>query len=362
MTKIYLTVFLLLLAIVSIQAQTIPEAIIKKTWVEHNITKNGVSGMNVHAEIEINNCQNRICTMSVFIKDSNGKFHKDTDGKYCTSDGFVLFQTSLMPSYKNTLYKDACVFVPYEDIHMYSGKHNYSCIVYMQLKDKYIGNGKDISFIGTEGSNKSINYAANQNKKKKRIDRTNLPSGGYQEYIHNEDGSLTMNTYTPCIFCHGTKTCYNCFGTGGRYLYGVFYPCTLCGGRNVCHACHGKGGTYASVLIKGNTATGYDSDGGKYISNGNSATYYDANGRAFIHNGNSSGSNNTSGTTNSSNNRYGNISCHLCYGTGICQTCNGKGFADSPYTGGYMNCPNCHPEHKGKCSKCGGTGKVYGIK
>lgn len=359
MTKNYLIMFLLFV-VTTIQAQTIPEAVINRTWIEHRITKNGTLGMNVHAEIEINNCQNRTGSMNVFIKDSNGNFHKDTDGKYCTSDGAVLFKASLTPLYKSSIYKDACVFVPYKDIHMYSGQHNYSCVVYVWMENKYIGQGKDISFVGT-GKSKGSLLAANQNKKETH-NRTNLPNGGYQEYVRNEDGSLTMNTYTPCAFCNGTKTCHGCFGTGGRVLYGVYYPCTLCGGRNVCHACHGKGGTYASVLIKGNTATGNDSDGGKYISNGNSATYYDATGRAFIHNGNSSGSNNTPKTTNSSNSRYGNISCHLCFGTGVCQTCNGKGIADSPYTGGYMDCPNCYTGHKGKCSKCGGTGKVYGLK
>ena len=300
--------------------------------------------------------------MVVFIKDSNGEFHKDTDGKYCTTDGSVCFTAKLTPRYENSIYKDRWVFISYNDMHMYSGEHNYSCVVYVQMEGKYLAYGKDVGFQGTGRERNNSNYYANNNaNKKKRVDRKDLGRGGYQEYIHNEDGTLTMNTYTPCIFCNGKKTCYSCFGTGGRYLYGVYYPCTLCGGSNICHACHGKGGTYASVLIKGNSATGYDSDGGRYISNGNSAVYYDANGRAFIGGGNGNSSN-SSNTTNSSNERYGTIDCHLCNGTGVCRTCNGKGIADSPYTGGYMNCPNCHPNHKGKCSKCGGTGKVYGLK
>ena len=60
--------------------------------------------------------------------------------------------------------------------------------------------------------------------------------------------------------------------------------------------------------------------------------------------------------------RYGDIDCHLCKGTGTCKTCNGQGWFYSSFGTGKITCPNCCSEHVGKCGKCCGTGKVHGKK
>ena len=60
---------------------------------------------------------------------------------------------------------------------------------------------------------------------------------------------------------------------------------------------------------------------------------------------------------------YGKKDCHLCRGTGICQTCGGDGIYDRGLGLGNGECPNCLLENMhrtGKCSRCQGTGKVYG--
>lgn len=49
--------------------------------------------------------------------------------------------------------------------------------------------------------------------------------------------------------------------------------------------------------------------------------------------------------------------CPQCYSTGKCSTCAGKGWYYNPYGSGTLVCPNCH-NHDGKCTKCGGTGKI----
>lgn len=70
-----------------------------------------------------------------------------------------------------------------------------------------------------------------------------------------------------------------------------------------------------------------------------------------------SGSSNSSVNQNSS--RYTDKTCHSCHGSGICNTCNGKGWYERLGVKGTMNCPNCS---NGKCSICGGTGKVRGLR
>ena len=60
--------------------------------------------------------------------------------------------------------------------------------------------------------------------------------------------------------------------------------------------------------------------------------------------------------------KYGDIDCHLCKGSGTCSTCNGKGWIYYEFGTGTLDCPNCCSEHVGKCGKCCGTGKVHGKK
>ena len=62
--------------------------------------------------------------------------------------------------------------------------------------------------------------------------------------------------------------------------------------------------------------------------------------------------------------RYGDVDCYLCKGTGDCSSCKGRG-----YIWGIgmtkLKCPNCLEINgcpSGKCSKCKGTGLVYGLK
>lgn len=78
----------------------------------------------------------------------------------------------------------------------------------------------------------------------------------------------------------------------------------------------------------------------------------------------SSSGSSSSSSSSSSQDRYGMIECHLCDGSGICSTCGGDGL----YNGlGITNitCPNCGSKAGspvGKCSKCKGSGKAYGLK
>lgn len=59
--------------------------------------------------------------------------------------------------------------------------------------------------------------------------------------------------------------------------------------------------------------------------------------------------------------RYGYYDCPVCHGTGNCPTCGGNGFWHNHYEGGKPHlCTQC-PNSSGRCPRCDGKGKVYGI-
>lgn len=66
--------------------------------------------------------------------------------------------------------------------------------------------------------------------------------------------------------------------------------------------------------------------------------------------------------TSQTKQRYGYKNCHICKGSGICQTCKGHKVVEN--YGKLSECPNCELENMkrtGKCSRCHGSGQVYGI-
>lgn len=67
----------------------------------------------------------------------------------------------------------------------------------------------------------------------------------------------------------------------------------------------------------------------------------------------------SSSSVNQNTSRYTDKTCHGCHGSGKCNTCNGKGWYERLGIKGTMNCPNCS---NGRCSICGGTGKVRGLR
>lgn len=98
--------------------------------------------------------------------------------------------------------------------------------------------------------------------------------------------------------------------------------------------------------------------GVNYSDNSNTSTY---------NNKNSNGVTTQNNTVNSRakekiqefKDRCGYKDCYSCRGMKSCQTCNGKGWIRHSYTNTTGDCPNCS---NGKCSTCGGSGQVYGLK
>lgn len=335
---------------------------INNKWIEHDVMEDGVKGMRLHFDFTIYGLKGKQCQLCVYFQSPKGEGLKDTNGRYKDPAGSVAVAGNLRPSYDNARYSDYTIFMPLDEVHMKSGKHTYYCDIRISYAGGFLNDPVYLTFTGTSSGQQSNNYYAdNQQAASGRVDRTNHPGGGYQEYIHNADGSLTMKTFLPCPMCHGQKTCQGCFGTGGRFMYGVYYPCTLCAGTNKCHACKGTGGTYSTAVIQNDgTLSGHDTNGTRYTTIDGQVVGIDANGRIITGNesgGNSGSSNNSNGSSGSSD-RYGNITCHMCKGSGVCSSCGGDGICDNSY-GGTFVCPNCD---NGKCRRCKGTGKIHGLK
>lgn len=367
-----------------------PKPVINKVWLEHSAYKNGEKGMMIHVDFSIANLKDEAGRIGVFFISSDGKIvSAGRNNQYSTTAGGQLtVQDTFTPIYDNSHWKDYKLFIPYSEFSNIVGG-DYRCRVSI-MKDGYSswlvsdesatfslkqdGNSQlsprkqaQIDAYRNRSAQNSSGSVGNNNSgaKNSNTTRTNLPGGGWQEYTQNSDGSMIMRTYSPCLFCFGSKTCQGCFGMGGRMIYGQYFPCTLCGGTNVCHACKGTGGTINVAKIAPNGSSGYDNHGNRiYVDQNGNGVGVDASGRMNGWTGGSS-SGSSSNNSNTGNSGTGQKSsskmCHFCNGTGQNPCCEyGPQYTSRVKT--YEYCSICKTTKEShyhlKCPSCGGKGTI----
>ncbi len=176
----------------------------------------------------------------------------------------------------------------------------------------YIGGGK----ARTGNSN---NYVAsnNQNNNNNSKDfRTNLDNGGYIDYHFGDDGKLYTTHVMQCIFCHGSKKCGICSGSGRNY-YG--YPCSSCFGSGTCSYCKGQGYTVTKSVTDAN-GNDYMVSSNGYVSCGSGGSYVitGPDGKTTVRSSGSSSSGSDKRSSSSPSQR-------------ICPKCNGRGYDPKAY-------------------------------
>lgn len=99
----------------------------KKIKIEHNVSKNGVRGMNVIADFSVKKMKGSEGFCSVyFIYEDGTKVQGRTD-TYTTNDGQLCLNTRITPAHRVSCYSDWALFVPYSEFVLPKGKHQLKC-------------------------------------------------------------------------------------------------------------------------------------------------------------------------------------------------------------------------------------------
>ena len=116
------------------------EALVHKIWIEHNKVVNGTKYMAIHVKFETHNMAEKGGRIVAFFESPKGKGHKDTSGKYCTTDGNVSVGMDFGSHYVHSSYSDKVLLIPNSEIHPTSGKNKYyiKVGVYDYQTNKYI--------------------------------------------------------------------------------------------------------------------------------------------------------------------------------------------------------------------------------
>lgn len=103
---------------ISQSANSGPYGEIEKLWVEYNeYNDDGRKGLKIHVEFTVHNMLNKDGKVNAYFYHEDGTPLKDTNGKYCTSDGCVAKSGPFTPPSVETSYNYE-LFMPYSELHL----------------------------------------------------------------------------------------------------------------------------------------------------------------------------------------------------------------------------------------------------
>jgi len=108
---------------------------VTNTWVDYDVMENGVRGMRVHVNFEVSGLQGVDSLLSVRVMKENGGFLLNNTRGYSNRRGELEVSFSMKPGFETTVYKDADVFIPYNQINVSRGKWNLELDIDLNYKD-----------------------------------------------------------------------------------------------------------------------------------------------------------------------------------------------------------------------------------
>lgn len=359
----------------------------------------------IHTKLIAEKLSGKNCLLCAYFYSENGSKLNDNNGKYKSSDGTVSASTDFYPKYDKATFHDLQIKIPVSELHLSLEKtYNLKVSIKAFVKNnggnyQQLSNGNEISFTlyyyGIGINNKvygSIrecsNYAFGKRSgicffqdnsysiskdgylvldfhKVNNQDVVSVDNSNYYVYIRDDNNYYFYQQAVRTEQKTPTKYTYNSFWGNIPTEYETSVSFNSISDGNLLKVAK-DGDIIIFESPNRNTASlSLKEISYKKAKSIPSASVYIPfkNTTTNQQNINNNSSNKSGSSSKASNNsRYGYIDCHLCHGSGICQTCGGDGLADNPYSSGYSKCVNCCTSNVGKCNKCLGTGKVYGLK
>jgi hypothetical protein len=110
---------------------------IKDITVEHNFVKDGVKGMKILVDFEVQHMRGTDGSCDVYFYLKNGDPVKGKNSEYQTQKGTLTTSVAINPRYKESYYTDFELFVPYREFDLESGK--YDLKFYCRIWEKSSG-------------------------------------------------------------------------------------------------------------------------------------------------------------------------------------------------------------------------------
>ncbi len=106
-----------------------------RVWADYNIKEGGVLGMRVHVNFEVTGLKGVDSLVTGRIQKPNGDFLLNSTSDYSNDAGQFLTSFSMKPGFDTTVYADADLFVPYNEIKISKGVWNLKVDIDLNYAD-----------------------------------------------------------------------------------------------------------------------------------------------------------------------------------------------------------------------------------
>lgn len=97
------------------------KATVEKVWVDYDVTENGKRGMRIHVNFTVRGLKGVESYLAIYFERKNGDKLTNSNPSYSSKNGQLAVFKSLKPGYEPTVYEDALLFLPYEEIKIGKG-------------------------------------------------------------------------------------------------------------------------------------------------------------------------------------------------------------------------------------------------
>ena len=91
-------------------------ATVKKIWVDYNVTERGRKGMRIHVNFEVTGLKGVDAKVVARVQKDNDEFLTSTSPSFTNSSDQLEISYDIKPGYATTVYEDATLFLPYNEI------------------------------------------------------------------------------------------------------------------------------------------------------------------------------------------------------------------------------------------------------
>ena len=127
-----------------------PKAKILEVTKESNIYEDGKKGMIIHVKFETTFMKDRQGSAVVWFYYEDGEKLMDENDDYCTSGGQVSNDKDFEPRYKESIYNDLKIFMPYRELHLSSGSTDLKLRVGIFCEHEQLAKSDFLSFTMTK--------------------------------------------------------------------------------------------------------------------------------------------------------------------------------------------------------------------
>jgi hypothetical protein len=132
----------------AIERETLIIVHFEEILIEQNAERENQYGIIIYIPFRINNRKGIPCDIALKFYSDDGSIYYSLDENYRTNRGQLIVSTSLVPTYKNSIYKDFNMFVPYSAIHDSPGYYDiyFNVEIYDPVTDSIAETSSKMNF------------------------------------------------------------------------------------------------------------------------------------------------------------------------------------------------------------------------